>query len=484
MSARFKIGAVKIRREKLILFLLILFLFLLRLPYLTNNPTEYHGWRQSDTEAIARNFLETGWNIFLPQLNYDGPLPNYVQLELQITTFLIALLYRLFGYNFVLARLVPLFFFLGSGLYLYLLTRMFYGPTAGYFALTLYGVYPFDIFISRAIMPEACALFFYMGAFYYFMCWAQIKKTAYLYTAALFTALAIAEKVPAVFIGLPFIYLVYTKYGLKFLRNVHLWLFSFISLGLPILYYAWLGIHAETAYVNGIAKDQILPGITGQIFTMSNLQYLESVLVNFYTRQGLSLYLFGLLTLGRSYDLVVLVWNIAIWLEVLVITSIIKLDYYVFLLSPLPAFMGGKLLAALGNNRLVKFVGILVVLSILQVSWQQRDRFYLVNSELIRQAQFVERVTDKNDLIVTGSTDPEMLNLSHRKGWRATLVNPERPDEEIADFIASGALYYVHVPGGLADEVARRYESYLAGHYKNIAPPDLYPVYRLDRRIR
>ena len=43
-----------------------------------------------------------------PQTNYDGPPPNYVELELQIVPFLAATLYKIFGVHEIFGRLITL----------------------------------------------------------------------------------------------------------------------------------------------------------------------------------------------------------------------------------------------------------------------------------------------------------------------------------------------------------------------------------------
>jgi len=76
---------------------------------------DHPGWRQGDTAAIARNFATLDLNIFHPQADYDGPPPNYVELELQIVPFLAALLYKIFGIHEIFGRLISIGFSLRAG---------------------------------------------------------------------------------------------------------------------------------------------------------------------------------------------------------------------------------------------------------------------------------------------------------------------------------------------------------------------------------
>src|SRR2546423_9563653 len=69
---------------------------LLRLKGIHNPILDHPACRQGDTAAIARNFATLEYNLLRPQTDYNGPSPNYVDLELQIVPFLAATLYKLF----------------------------------------------------------------------------------------------------------------------------------------------------------------------------------------------------------------------------------------------------------------------------------------------------------------------------------------------------------------------------------------------------
>ncbi len=91
------------RRGPLLALTLILLLGLaLRLYHVHSPILDHPAWRQGDEAAIARNFFELRNNIFYPQTDYDGPPPNYVELELQIVPFAAAQLYRVFGVHEIL----------------------------------------------------------------------------------------------------------------------------------------------------------------------------------------------------------------------------------------------------------------------------------------------------------------------------------------------------------------------------------------------
>jgi hypothetical protein len=80
----------------LLLFILISAAFL-RLLFVDQPFVDFISWRQADDATIADNFFQGHLNIFLPEISWNGPGPNYVGYEFQLTTYLASLLYHLFG---------------------------------------------------------------------------------------------------------------------------------------------------------------------------------------------------------------------------------------------------------------------------------------------------------------------------------------------------------------------------------------------------
>ncbi|WP_171646091.1 hypothetical protein [Paenibacillus phytorum] len=47
------------------------------------------------------------------------------------------------------------------------------------------------------------------------------------------------------------------------------------------------------------------------------------------------------------------------------------------------------------------------------------------NKLILQQAEIVDRLTNKDDLIVVGTDDPSLLNATHRIGWRIMNSIPD-----------------------------------------------------------
>ncbi|MEF3309614.1 glycosyltransferase family 39 protein [Paenibacillus sp. GYB004] len=482
--------------------LALLFLLAIRLPHIGDSPFGYDSWRQSDTEAMARNFVEHRFNVLYPQLNYQGPMPNYAQLELQITTFLIAILYKLFGYSYIAARFVPVAFFIGSAWFVYRIAARRYSAAAALFALLMYGLLPLNLLYSRAIMPESAALFFYTGAFYWFSEWIAKEKRSLLLAAALFTSLAICEKIPTVFVGVPMLVMVIAKYRGGVFKRLELWGFALLSLLPPYVYYAWLGTLAESTFVSGIASKHIVPRFATAAWSAEARQFFATEMPKAFTWTGLVVAAAGLiLLLVRRRDFPLLVWTLAIAAELATIVAVIRFPYYMIFAGPLIALLSAGVLelwTKLGgepnlrrrgsngrgfSNRSRLAAGLCAVAVLAVISAESYRQVVPVigiqNEELIRQAEVVERLTVPDDLIVTGTDDPSLLNASRRTGWRVTNSIPGDPVAELDYFVREGAAYFVPLKGyidGDPDGLLRRT---LEERYPKLEAGSEYYIYKL-----
>lgn len=474
---------IRLSKPQVITALIFLFILLLRIPGLDNSPAEYHSWRQSDTEAIARNFIENKFNIFYPQLNYDGPLPNYAQLEFQITTFIIACLYRLFGYHYYLARIVPLLFFCGSAYYLYLLAKKIAGELIGRLTLLVYGTFPFCIYFSRAIMPESAALFFMVAGLYYFLSWQKDKgKISILVLSAGLMALAVSQKIPTCYIGVPMVYLILRESGSKALKDPYVWGYALIALLPPFSYFVWLQGVAETDYVSGIAANLLFPADWKQIYSPSATNFLTQGLLRAYTPLGLGLALSGLVLINRRDPQAQLLtsWAIAAVFEIVFVAAIIQLDYYLLLIAPIIALLAAVSLQHLYQSEFGRVMMCGFVLVIVLMGWQQIALGYQEEQIILDQARALQEITMTTELLVIGTYRPDLLNLSHRYGWRANLFYPQDPKKELEFFLQNRATYFVIVNGQIEGDQDGSYYRYVQENYREIALPQGISVFKLQ----
>ncbi len=186
-----------------VLALIILLGLALRVYHLHNPILDHPAWRQGDESAIARNFFELRNDIFYPQTDYDGPPPNYVELELQLVPYGAAQLYRFFGVHEIFARLLVIAFSLGTIPLVYALGSALYSRRAGLIAALLFAIVPGAVYYGRAIIPESDMLFFSVGALLFWWRFLGSRRLVDFCLAAGFAALAFLAKPPALVILAP-----------------------------------------------------------------------------------------------------------------------------------------------------------------------------------------------------------------------------------------------------------------------------------------
>lgn len=471
-------------KANIALVLILLFILILRIPYINNSPYEQgENWRQSDTESIARNFVEYQFNIFYPQFNYDGPMPNYVQLEFQITTFIIAVLYHFFGYHYVIARAVPIAFFMGSCVFLYWIAKNFYSKEQAIIVLMLYGIFPINIYFSRAIMPESAALFFYLGAFYYFIKWLNRENIKEIMISSIFTALAISQKIPTVFIGIPMLVLVLLKYNINIFKIKEVYMFGMVSLGIPVLYFKWADSISEFRFVNNIANQHIYKRVFTDIFTQEAIDFFKTKFPQGYTLEILLLFLIGIMMLHFKKEMPIIVWLLAMILELSMIVAVIRLNYYLIFIGPVIALIASKPLYLIWKH---KYGGVFITFVYICISitvYHELTPLYKEKTNIIKQANMVKNYSDKEDLIVVGTPDPALINASGRRGWRVNIdyydYIPKSPIDEIQYYIENGAKYFVPMKGWIHNDTGE-YRNYLEKNYKKIKDYEGYYIYQLQ----
>lgn len=461
-------------KEKVYLLLIFIFVFSIRLICISNPPLDMSSWRQVDTDSIARNFLRLRFNIFYPQLNYDGPPPNYVQLEFQVTTFIISLLYRTFGISPILGRAVPIAFFTASCWFLYRLVRIYSGTGTAAAATLLYGIFPINVVYSRNIMPDSALMCFTIGAMYYFARYDICGGIGYYILSAVFTALAVLTKPPAALIGVPMIYIAVRKKGRGVFRDWKLMLFPLVTLGVPYIYFMLQGRAAEQKFVEGIGGSLILPNFLKAVFRHDSLAYLfhqfGSVTV---TVPGLILFGIGLLTKPAEGESFYYAWLCACVMHIAFIDAVIHLDYYLMFVTPVFAIFAARAcdMFVVRHRALPAF---LLVFLICLYSAAFAGSAYRVQHRYIELGRYVAEHTDADDLIIIDRPSPELFYTSDRKGWR--LYGSLLTSENIERLASEGADYFVPSEKSLGLGM----EGFLDSNYVRITLPDGYWMYKLS----
>lgn len=465
--------------EFFLLTLILLGAFAVRLYRFDGPVADWHSWRQSDTSAVSRNFIKYGFDVLHPRFDdlsngvslIDNP-QGYRFVEFPIYNVLQAGFFALFGY-FTLeqwGRLVAIFSSLGSLVFLYLIVKKYISPRASFFAAFFYAFLPYNIYFGRVILPDQLMVALMLGGIYFFDRWLssdviprpkaeeswrgsfsaswRIRITTLYILAVIFTTVAILIKPFVLFFGLPFLYLVWRRFRLTFLKMWEPWVFIILAI-LPFIFWrAWM-----QQYPEGIPRsDWLFNGngirFKGAFFHWIFAERISHLILGFF---GLPFVVIGLLAKPKKEGWLFYLFIISalVYLTVLA-TGNVQHDYYQILIIPTLALFFAKgidfLLENAGKlfNRYVVYVVIIVsVLFMLAFGWfKVRDFYSIQHPEIIEAGKAVDRLTPKDaKVIAVYNGDTTFLYHTNRRGWPVF-------ERDFSDFIKAGATHIAFVNPG------------------------------------
>ena len=334
---------------------------LLRLRGLHNPIIDHPGWRQGDTAAIARNFATLQFNILYPQTDYNGPPPNYVELELQIVPFLAACVYKIAGIHEGIGRMISIVFGLGTIVVTGAFGRwLFRSSVAGLAAAAIYAVLPGAIYYSRTFMPDTTMVFFLTAAIY--ACarsfWDEEPASwRGFWPAALLLMLALLAKPVALVALVPIAAAACARFGVRGTlirpQTYALLAVALIPLG---VYGAFVNAHAEWHWASGITRKHVVPAFVAALRSPHALRAklvgmaiaLRMLAQTMLGPFGLAFLIAGFaLRLRRREGAILYGWLAGAIAYIYVVVTVERVDYYMYLVLPLAALAGGNVVVRL-----------------------------------------------------------------------------------------------------------------------------------------
>ena len=439
----------------------------LRLHGIHNPLLDHPSWRQGDTASIARNFAALRYNPLFPQTNYDGPPPNYVELELQIVPFLAATLYKIFGVHEVFGRLLTIAFSLGTvaavGLFA---RRLFASGVAGAAAALIFAILPGSMYYGRTFMPDTTMVFFLSAALYATWRWFEDHDGALdrVWQPAVLALAAFLAKPVALLAAVPIAAMGIARHGTRAtLSRASTWVYAAIAV-LPLAAYLWFEhAIAEWHWASGITSKHVVPSL---VQALSSPAAFAAKLTAFYREWhflwqtmlgpvGCFLALAGLALLAmRAMRGGVVLWS---WLAAVavygyLVVTVEPVDYYLYPVLPLAALLGGGAVAWLyerakpttAPERAAWLVaGAIVLAGSTLVDRHRVAPYYAWRTGVYEQARALDHGLPKGVLVVMGHYDPSILYYINRYGWEEDPLVWTPFDEESA--IKKGARYFIDV---------------------------------------
>jgi len=456
------------RHERIVLLAILLLALCLRLKGITNPLLDHPGWRQGDEAAIARNFARVDANPLHPQADYNGPGPNYIELELQIVPYTASLLDRLFGVHEIFGRLISLAASLGLVGVVYAFGAWLYRSTiAGLCAATLIAIAPGAIFYGRTFQPDTLMTLLLTAALFMGIrtlvdeppeSWRGITSSTLLLLGAL-----LAKSVAVVAI-VPLCALAVARFGWvgAIRRPQH----GVLLLGavLPFCFYdRYERAIASWRWASGIVEHHVIPELLAAC--TSPHAFIHKLVL---TAQALTMLahtmlgpvLFALLFLGfiaprRSRTPVILwSWLLGNLLYLWIVVTVEQVDYYLYPFLPLAALVGGGFLTTLIERTRWSIratparvlIGLGFALGGFVTIAEARSEiapYYIYHPAVLHQARLLNQILAPNALVVVGHLDPSVQYYIDRRGWEEDPYLWSVFDEQSA--IAKGARYFVVV---------------------------------------
>ena len=475
----------------------------MRLKGLHSPLLDHPGWRQGDTASIARNFALLNNNVLFPQTNYNGPPPNYVELELQIVPYIAAAFYKLFGVHEIIGRLITIAFSLGTVVVVGMFGRwLFSSVGAGLLGAFFFATFPGSVYYGRTFTPDTTMVFFLTAALYVvarllledeaFNQRSLARATALLTAAFLAKPVAVAGIIPVIGVIWERI-----RRGIPLRPTATLVLLA-VPLLILYLYDIRVAEHAEWHWASGITTLHVLPGLRDAFtswagFTTKLVQFKTVIGMFSATMIGAAPFFFAIISFIALPWIPVkskaLVWG---WLigglaYTYVVVTVERVDYYMYLLLPLCALvMGGAgkyaadwIEAANASKGTKGVLAALIIGTAATAAGNSHGAvrpYYEYNKQTYANAIALDKTLDPKALVVMGHYGPDVLYYINRYGWEEDPSVWTPFDEESA--IKKGARYFISIE----DNRLRRNTDLCAwlSRFPVASDPPQWPVYNTD----
>ncbi len=474
---------------------------LLRLKGLHNPIIDHPGWRQGDEAAIARNFASLQYNPLYPQTDYNGPPPNYVELELQIVPFLAATLYKIFGVHEVFGRLISIAFSLGTVALLAFFARwLFADALAGLVAGFLFAVMPGSVYYGRTFTPDTAMVFFLVAALYagarYFIDDETLSWRGWMRASSLLVLALLAKPVAAIAL-LPLATLAFERIvSGRTLRLGRIVLCLLLPVVVLYAYDRFESSVAEWHWASGIVRLHVLPALgaaltNGAAFAQK-WQYFRDVLT-LLSRTMVGAGCMALMLLGILFPApmrsrsILWTWLLASALYAYTVVTVERVDYYLYPILPLAALAGAAfiltvtraldaLLRGVAVKRACLAAALLLAVVLTLANRNAVKPYYAYGAAVYRNAVTLNSTLAPGALIVMGHYDPSVLYYINRKGWEEDPYLWTPFDEQSA--IAKGARYFVAIERNRFEKNVELYN--WMQRFPVINPNAKWPVYQTN----
>ncbi len=424
---------------------------LFRLYWIDQPFVDDNGWRESSTAMMAENIFHR-WNVFYPEINWDGPGPSYNGREFQTVTLLAAVLYVFLGQQDWIGRLVGVAFGVWGIFALYKLISLIWDRERALVGAAVMAVFPGSIFIDREFLPDPGMVALTTTGCWLFLAYLRTERSFHLVLAVAMSALAFLTKLTGLCVAIPMVYAarsVLSSNPRGTIRPHILAIAGLLTIAPVILYYAWAWHLSRTYPPYHFAGEQDFIWSSGLHAWLREDYYLPNLywhLKNIWTRPGLLLVVVALLLKPRQWveaDTAALrrtrsegaQWFFHYWLlaaggsyYLIGAAHLTSQPYNLHLFDPPAAALAGHAIVTLASH-VKRYVGpsasralVMTVVMVIAVSGygSLNDSYQSLSESGYKMGLALRQMTEPDDLVVTFPEflgDPVAIYYSRRHGW-------------------------------------------------------------------
>jgi hypothetical protein len=421
-----------------LLFIILLLAFVLRLYKFSEPIADWHSWRQSDTAAVSRLYVENGIDLLHPKYldisnlasGIDNP-QGYRMVEFPLLNVLhvgVAKILPFLEFDQA-ARLTTIIFSLVTTLFIFLLVKRYFSVRAALFASFFYAVLPYSIYYGRSVLPDTAMIASVLGGIYFFSVWGEKKNFQFsifnfqFWLALIFTVASLLFKPYAIFFLLPMVVIAFQTLGWGAFKKISLWLFAFLAVMPFAGWRLWIGQYPEGIPASNWLFNEGNIRFKGAYFYWIFGERISQLILGYYT---------AFVTMGifkRDFEkrfmlFLSLLVSSLIYL-VVIARGNVQHDYYQIAIVPVLAIFIGRgidfLLSQDGWVNKVVGISIVIVTSFLMIilSWYHvRDYFNINNRDMVEVGKKADSILPKNARVIAPyGGDTTFLYYINRPGW-------------------------------------------------------------------
>ncbi len=369
-------------------------------------------------------------NLFKPQYDYieagQAKAPQF-----PLYSYLVALLYKIFGFHESLGRILSAFFSALSAGFLYLLAGRFLDEKSAFLSGLAFCFIPLRIYFMRAFMPEAMAIFCLLAGFYFFV--RSISDDSSPFdgiVSLLFLTLVPLLKVAYLWLLIVPILYVWKQKGLKCLLTIKFaasFAFVFLTVGGWYLYSNY-GVKSSGDFAGMLIMEMSIFKVWRDpaFWSVHFLSRFPELLT---TYGGLIFFVGGFYVLVRERRHFFVIWFGATVLYILLCGQYGRIHQYVSLpFAPVNAvFIGSGMaffLEKWRHKRTLIILWLCLAVSIPVHAALRIKHWYRLDDVWMSQAK---AISDQNSLpndlfFINSPNEPFFLYHLHRKGWVSPLA--------------------------------------------------------------